>query len=584
MLKRIFIILICTISFSNLSMININVQAEQKSYNYKLPFRWNEVWNTNSNSQRDNYGVHQDRTGFSMDFYSPDNNSTEVLAPSSGVVMRGCSVGNATYLSFKSDYGDTFRFVHIRADTTGLNNTNDSRRVNQGDVLGRVLFKGIYDIPTCSLTTEDTHVHFSWTPNMCPINIEGYIFDCEGMSICYETYAVNCNRKFQNLKLLSTNGIDTSEARCNDLKNRDWKFGDLSDNVKYLQVCLRVNKLYENTSGYDGYFGEYTFNQLKKWKNLTNGPKWQPVSALNLGVNNGIVYHNNSDGQNIITRLNKNGEFAGNTTLPTTDTDWQIVSKSDFFNNGISQILWRNNKDGSNHIWQLDVNGKKIQSVILRKVNINDGWFVAGTGDFNNDQIADIVWRNAKTGDTHIWILDAQSNYSRSVIQVNVNEKEWSIADIKDVNNDQNSDILWRNKIDGSNHIWIMNKNAIRKESKILRPVPSNSDWNIVGIGDFDNDKFGDILWRNKITGDNHVWKLNSNQEYIKSYILPVVKEENNPNSIWKPLFMSDVNYDGVSDIIWRGKQNNQTHIWKLDKNAQKINPSIEFPLLEGSY
>jgi hypothetical protein len=519
-----------------------------------------------------------------MDFYAPYGSTKEILAPSGGVVVRGCSVGNATFLTFNSDYGDTLRFVHMRADTTGLNSTNDSRRVNQGDVLGKVLDRGNYDTSTCSLTTEDTHVHFSWTPNNCPINIEGYIFDCEGMNMCPGTYVVNCNRKYQNLSLLSTNGIDLSDSKCNELKNKDWKIGNISDEVKHLQVCLRNQKLYDNPNGYNGIMNEYTLSQLIKWKNQTFGPKWQPKTTLNL-INKAkaIVNYNYENGVPLLTKLDQNGNFDSTLTLPTIGLDWQIMNSNEFNNSGISQLLWRNLNDGSNIVWQFDNYGRKIQSVILRNVPINEGWFIAGTGDFNKDQIGDIIWRNYLTGATHIWILDSNSNYSRSVILSNVRENEWSIADIKDVNNDQISDILWRNKINGDNHIWIIDKNSKRKESKILRSVPINSGWNIVGLGDFDNDKYGDVLWRNNSNGDNHIWKLNSNQEYQKSFILPIVRGNNDPNSYWQSKFINDFNSDGNDDILWRGKSNNQTHIWKIDKNTQKINPSIELPVLIGT-
>src|SRR3546814_11668377 len=78
-------------------------------------------------------------------------------------------------------------------------------------------------------------------------------------------------------------------------------------------------------------------------------------------------------------------------------------------------------------------------------------WQVAGTGDFNADGKADILWRNPTNGANVIW-LGADSTKTQSV--TTVSGAGWIVAGIADFNGDGKADILWRNTVTGYNTIW----------------------------------------------------------------------------------------------------------------------------------
>src|SRR5437016_3450281 len=127
-------------------------------------------------------------------------------------------------------------------------------------------------------------------------------------------------------------------------------------------------------------------------------------------------------------------------------------------------------------------------------------------GDLNGDGNADIVWRNAATGEDYIYLMNgtaiAGEGYVRTVVDEN-----WQIAGIGDFDGDGKADILWRNSSTGETYVYLMNGTAIASEGS-LRTV-ADQNWQIAGTGDFDGDGKADILWRNASTGENYIYPMN---------------------------------------------------------------------------
>jgi hypothetical protein len=71
-----------------------------------------------------------------------------------------------------------------------------------------------------------------------------------------------------------------------------------------------------------------------------------------------------------------------------------------------------------------------------------------------------------------------------------------------DFDGDLRADILWRNARTGESYLYPMNGRAIRANEGFLRTV-SDTSWQIAGVGDFDGDRRADILWRNSSSGEN---------------------------------------------------------------------------------
>src|SRR6266850_8559239 len=131
------------------------------------------------------------------------------------------------------------------------------------------------------------------------------------------------------------------------------------------------------------------------------------------------------------------------------------------------------------------------------------GQVVRVWGDFSGDGRADLLWRNSSTGENYFYPMNgtaigAGEGYVRTVA-----DQSWRIQGYGDFNGDGRADVLWRNAVTGENYVYFMDGTSIAGEG-FLRTV-ADLNWKVAAIGDFDGDGKDDILWRNQSTGENYV-------------------------------------------------------------------------------
>src|SRR6266480_1905741 len=176
----------------------------------------------------------------------------------------------------------------------------------------------------------------------------------------------------------------------------------------------------------------------------------------------------------------------------------------DFDGDCKADILWRNALTGENYIWLM--NGLTIASQgSINVVDPTSGWQVQGIGDFDGDGRADILWRNLSTGENYIYLMNGWTIAAQGLVNA-VSDQAWQGKGIGDFDGDGRADILWRNSSTGENYIWLMNGLSTASQGSVNFVDPA---WQVKGIGDFDGDGKADILWRNLSTGENYVYFMN---------------------------------------------------------------------------
>ena len=220
--------------------------------------------------------------------------------------------------------------------------------------------------------------------------------------------------------------------------------------------------------------------------------------------------------------------------------------QNDFNGDGRSDVLWR--EDGgsiSNWLGQ-DDGGLINNDSAAYLVGIPKEWRIAGSGDFNGDSHADVLFRHDDGRITNWLGLTTGGIANNDVNAFAAVNADWNVGAVDDFNGDGRADILFRN-VDGRLTNWLGQGNGgfVNNDATALLNVPT--DWQVAESGDFNGDGYADILWRNQ---DGRVTNwigradggFTNNDRNALSYV-PVE---------WKVVGTGDFNGDGLSDLLWR--------------------------------
>jgi hypothetical protein len=176
--------------------------------------------------------------------------------------------------------------------------------------------------------------------------------------------------------------------------------------------------------------------------------------------------------------------------LPTIlDTNWRIAGTGDFDGNGNLDILWRYQGSGGYQGWNIIwyMSGETIMSQEYPPAILDTNWKIDGIGDFNGDGKSDMLWRYYGSGGYQGWDIIWYMNGTAITSQENLDmiwDTNWRIDGTGDFDGDGKADILWRyygsGGYEGWNIVWYMNGTTIKSQENlpiILKPDPN---WRIV--------------------------------------------------------------------------------------------------------
>jgi hypothetical protein len=128
---------------------------------------------------------------------------------------------------------------------------------------------------------------------------------------------------------------------------------------------------------------------------------------------------------------------------------WKAIGTGDFNKDGHADILFQNTSTGKVSIWEIDGNTK----IGGGAVNLDPGlaWQAIGTGDFTNDGFSDdILFQNTSTGKVSIWEMDGTDKIGGGAVSNNPGTSWHAIG-----TGAGGSDILFQNT-SGQASIWEM--------------------------------------------------------------------------------------------------------------------------------
>ncbi|WP_281346917.1 FG-GAP-like repeat-containing protein [Sphingomonas sinipercae] len=225
--------------------------------------------------------------------------------------------------------------------------------------------------------------------------------------------------------------------------------------------------------------------------------------------------------------------------------DWNIVGTGDYNGDGLGDLMWRSDA-GVMTQWLGQLDGTFRDNFAKTGQVIPLDWNVIGTGDFNGDGLGDLIWRS-DAGVITEWLgnLDGsfRDNFAGTGQHIPLN---WTIDGMGDFNGDGLEDLIWRSDA-GVITEWLGQNDGSFKDNfaGTGQTIPTN--WQIVGVGDFNADGYADILWQST-AGTLTNWLGNPDGSFTDNFV--------NTGQVipqgWELVGVGDLNGDGRDDILWR--------------------------------
>ncbi len=247
--------------------------------------------------------------------------------------------------------------------------------------------------------------------------------------------------------------------------------------------------------------------------------------------------------------------------------------------NDSDHILWRNYETGENQVWFM--NGtEEVASAELPSMS-DTAWRLMAHANFDEDESPDLLWRNSQTGENQIWLMEETEEdgiAQREVVELPGRDPDWQLRGIGDIDGNGSADIFWHHLYSGHNEVWLMNGTqrtfSLDLPSMYDADYTVDTDWDLRGTGDFNNDNRPDLLWRNTVTGANQVW-LMSGLEQTETVDLPAQTDVN-----WRLMGTDDLNGDGSSDLLWHNITTQDNQVWLMNGTSQ--DEVVDLPNSEG--
>ena len=229
----------------------------------------------------------------------------------------------------------------------------------------------------------------------------------------------------------------------------------------------------------------------------------------------------------------------------------------DFNGDGKADILWSNNS-GQVAIWEM--NGAQLAGYGLPAGHMGAEWHVAGIADFNGDGDADILWQSTG-GNVALWSMNGTVLSGFGVPSGHMGQ-EWQVAGVGDFNGDGKADALWVST-SGQVADWLLNGSNLVGFNANVGAL--GTDWHVAGIGDVTGDKISDVVWVDR-NNDVQIWDM------AGGGIGQIVYPSGHNGLEWHLDGVADVTGDGRADLVWLNNSGS-SQVWQIDGSQVTVVP-----------
>jgi hypothetical protein len=197
--------------------------------------------------------------------------------------------------------------------------------------------------------------------------------------------------------------------------------------------------------------------ELSAWMGLGNlAPEWDIATAADFNADGqtDVLWQNTRTGQRGFWIMNQitNRQWVA---LTTAGTQWSIVASGDFNADTKTDIVWQNSRTGQRLVWLMNGTQKASEAVFG---TLGSAWQVVGAADFNADGRSDMLFENTSTGQRGSLLTTVTTNGLRwgGWVAFGSLAPQWHIGGTGDFNADGKADIIWENRSSGARGLWII--------------------------------------------------------------------------------------------------------------------------------
>jgi hypothetical protein len=237
-----------------------------------------------------------------------------------------------------------------------------------------------------------------------------------------------------------------------------------------------------------------------------------------------LLFQNSNSGQLIFWQM-AGDQFVNfgfiNPSLP--GANWKVVGSADLDGNGNTDLLFQDSVSGDLVYWLLNgANQTDVQFVTPRNPGTN--WMVVGVADINRDGYSDIVFQNSASLDIFVWYMRGATQVGGAFLNPRNPGAGWNVVAVGDLNNDGQADLLFQNSTTNQVYVWFMRSDTKVSEG-FLAPANPGAGGSVAGLVDLLGTGRPQIIYQNTSTGALAYWVMNGLNLISADSLKP-----NNPN------------------------------------------------------
>jgi hypothetical protein len=194
-----------------------------------------------------------------------------------------------------------------------------------------------------------------------------------------------------------------------------------------------------------------------------------------------------------------------------------------------------------------------------------------GIGDFVGHGNDDVLWLDKSTGEVGAWLISNGAVTGWAPFGP-VDVTQWQFAGIGKFEGPScPADVLWFNYSNGNVVAWIIQNAAVTSGPVLGSGAPSQ--WQLVGVGNFEGNGTDDILWENQSTALVGAWVITAGSNYSA----PTVTGWEGlgyATSGWALVASGDLG-NGTADVLWENNSTGVVEAWIISNGAVASTPTL---------